>query len=202
MWGWYHGGLVVTAAQLQSTKPELRFCTGSNHAHSVLDIPDCEDLWPWSRAGNKAKHLLSVNHTTKTIHHHHHHYHHHHHHYCTTLINYAWTHRFCTGLNTAHSVLHISDGEDLWQWFQLEIRLNTFCQSAILPKQFIIIFIIIIIPLEMSVVLFGSNSHKVSALKKVFQPERLQLAELGYILLAWLCEMKQLLMLFTYISCF
>ena len=132
--------------------------------------------WLWGSltmvlAGNKAKHLLSVNHTTKTIHHHHHHhyYHHHHHHYCTTLINYAWTHRFCTGLNTAHSVLHISDGEDLWQWFQLEIRVNTFCQSAILPK-FIITFIIIIIPLEMCVVLFGSNSQKVSALKKVFQP--------------------------------
>ena len=27
-------------------------------------------------AGNKAKRLLSVNHTTKTIHHHHHHHHH------------------------------------------------------------------------------------------------------------------------------
>ena len=27
-------------------------------------------------AGNKAKHLSSVNHTTKTIHHHHHHHHH------------------------------------------------------------------------------------------------------------------------------
>ena len=29
-------------------------------------------------AGNKAKRLLSVNHTTKTIHYHHHHHHHHH----------------------------------------------------------------------------------------------------------------------------
>ena len=28
-------------------------------------------------AGNKAKHLSLVNHTTKTIHHHHHHHHHH-----------------------------------------------------------------------------------------------------------------------------
>ena len=28
-------------------------------------------------AGNKAKHLSSVNHTTKTFHHHHHHRHHH-----------------------------------------------------------------------------------------------------------------------------
>ena len=30
-------------------------------------------------AGNKAKRLSSVNHTTKTIHHHHHHHHNHHH---------------------------------------------------------------------------------------------------------------------------
>ena len=29
-------------------------------------------------AGNKAKRLSSINHTTKTIHHHHHHHHHHH----------------------------------------------------------------------------------------------------------------------------
>ena len=29
-------------------------------------------------ARNKAKHLSSVNHTTKTINHHHHHHHHHH----------------------------------------------------------------------------------------------------------------------------
>ena len=33
-------------------------------------------------AGNKAKRLSSVNHTTKAIHHHHHHHHHHHYHHC------------------------------------------------------------------------------------------------------------------------
>ena len=32
-------------------------------------------------AGNKAKCLSSINHTTKPIYHNHHHHHHHHHHY-------------------------------------------------------------------------------------------------------------------------
>ena len=34
-----------------------------------------------------------------------------------------------------------SDSEDLWQWIWLEIRLNAFCRSTILQKQFIIIII-------------------------------------------------------------
>ena len=38
-----------------------------------------------------------------------------------------------------------TDGEDLWQWSLLEIRLNFFRQSAIPQKQFIIIIFIIII---------------------------------------------------------
>ena len=58
-----------TTAQLHSTKPELRFCAGSNPARRVGD-----SRW-WGSltmvpAGNKAKRLSSVNHTTKTIHHH------------------------------------------------------------------------------------------------------------------------------------
>ena len=40
-------------------------------------------------------------------------------------------------------MLEIRDGEDLWQWSQLEIRLNAFCWSTIPQKQFIIIIIII-----------------------------------------------------------
>ena len=32
--------------------------------------------------------------------------------------------RFCAGLNPACSVSEIRDGEDLWKWFRLEIRLN------------------------------------------------------------------------------
>ena len=46
--------------------------------------------------------------------------------------------RFCAGSNPAHGMSKICDGEDLGQWSQLEIRLNTFCQSTIQQKQFII----------------------------------------------------------------
>ena len=47
--------------------------------------------------------------------------------------------RFCAGSNPARTVLEIHDGEDLWLWSQLETRLNTFRQSTIPQKQFIII---------------------------------------------------------------
>ena len=56
---WQRGVVVITAAQLHSTKHELRFCAGSNPACAV------------SEAGNMATRLSSVNHTKKTIHHHH-----------------------------------------------------------------------------------------------------------------------------------
>ena len=52
--------------------------------------------------------------------------------------------RFCTGSNTACGMSKIRDGEDLWQWSMLEIRLNAFRLSTILQKQFIIIITIII----------------------------------------------------------
>ena len=48
-------------------------------------------------------------------------------HHCTTSFNKAWT-----------KVLEIHDGEDLWRWSRLEIRLNAFRWSTIPPKQFII----------------------------------------------------------------
>ena len=51
---------------------EFRFCAGSNPVCGVLEIHGSEYLWQCSRLENKAKHLLSVNHTTKTIHHYHH----------------------------------------------------------------------------------------------------------------------------------
>ena len=35
-------------------------------------------------------------------------------------------------------MLEIRDGEDVWQWFGLEIRLNAFRQSTIPQKEFII----------------------------------------------------------------
>ena len=53
--------------------------------------------------------------------------------------------RFCAGSNPACGVLEIRDGEDLWQWSRLEIRVNAFHQSPTTQKQFIIIIIIIII---------------------------------------------------------
>ena len=50
----------------------------------------------------------------------------------------------CSGYHYC-GVSEIRDGEDLWQWFRLEIRLNAFRRSTIPQKQFIIIIIIIII---------------------------------------------------------
>ena len=39
-----NGVVVITTAQLHSTKSELRFCAGSNPARSGLEIRDGEDL--------------------------------------------------------------------------------------------------------------------------------------------------------------
>ena len=36
--------VVITTAQLHSTKPELRFCTGSNRARGMSEIRDGENL--------------------------------------------------------------------------------------------------------------------------------------------------------------
>ena len=36
--------MVITTAQLHSTKPELRFCAGSNPAHGVSEFRGGEDL--------------------------------------------------------------------------------------------------------------------------------------------------------------
>ena len=51
--------------------------------------------------------------------------------------------RSFTGWNPACGVSKICDGEDLWRWSRLEIRLNAFPRSTISQKQFIIIIIII-----------------------------------------------------------
>ena len=63
---WRHGVVVITTAQLHSTKPELRFkpcsrCVGDSRWWGSLTMVP---------AGNKAERLSSVNHTTKTTHHH------------------------------------------------------------------------------------------------------------------------------------
>ena len=41
--------LDITTAQLHSTKPEIRFCTGSNPARTMSEICGGEDLWQSSR---------------------------------------------------------------------------------------------------------------------------------------------------------
>ena len=46
---WHCGVVVSTTAQLHSTKPELRFCAGSDPACSMSEIRDGEDLRQWSR---------------------------------------------------------------------------------------------------------------------------------------------------------
>ena len=66
---WRRRLVVVATAQLHSTKPELKFRTGSNPARDVWEIHDGEDSLIMVPAGNKAKRLSSVNHITKTIHH-------------------------------------------------------------------------------------------------------------------------------------
>ena len=43
------GVMVITTAQLHSTKSELKFCTGSNPARGVLEICDSDDLWQSSQ---------------------------------------------------------------------------------------------------------------------------------------------------------
>ena len=46
---WHHGVVVITTTELHSTKPWLRFCTGSNPACGMSEICDGKDLWQWSR---------------------------------------------------------------------------------------------------------------------------------------------------------
>ena len=72
------------------------------------------------------------------------------------VINTAQLHsakpelRLCTGSNPACGMLEIRDGEDLWQWSQLEIRLNIFHWSTIPQKKLILINIVIIIIIMIS----------------------------------------------------
>ena len=63
--------------------------------------------------------------------------------------------RFCTGSNSVHcSVSEICDGEDLWQWYRMEIGLNAFRPSTMPPKQFILIIIIIIIIISIIIIIW------------------------------------------------
>ena len=58
--------------------------------------------------------------------------------------------RFYAGLNLASSIPEIRDGEYLWQWFLLKVRINDFRRSTTPQKQFIIIIIIIKITMTYS----------------------------------------------------
>ena len=62
--------MVITTAQLHSTKSEFRFCAGSNPARGMSKIWDGENLWQWSGLEIKTKRLSSFNHSSKTIYHH------------------------------------------------------------------------------------------------------------------------------------
>ena len=46
---WRRGVLVITIAQIHSTKLQLMFCADSNLLHGVSDIRYREDFWQWSR---------------------------------------------------------------------------------------------------------------------------------------------------------
>ena len=46
---WRHGVVVITAVQLYSTMPKLRFCVDSNPARGISKIRHGEDLWQLSR---------------------------------------------------------------------------------------------------------------------------------------------------------
>ena len=46
---WCHGVVVISTAQLHSTKPEVKFCAGSNPTRGVSEICHGEDLWQCSR---------------------------------------------------------------------------------------------------------------------------------------------------------
>ena len=41
---WHRGVVVITTAQLHSTKPEFRFCAGSNPVYGVSEIRDNESI--------------------------------------------------------------------------------------------------------------------------------------------------------------
>ena len=46
--------MIITTAQVHSTKPELRFCAGSYPARGVSEIRDGEESLAVVPAGNKA----------------------------------------------------------------------------------------------------------------------------------------------------
>ena len=45
---WCRGVEFLTVTKVQWTKPQVRFCAGSNPVLSVLEVCECENFWPWS----------------------------------------------------------------------------------------------------------------------------------------------------------
>ena len=72
--------------------------------------------------------------------------------------------KFCAGSNPARGVSEVRDGEDLWQWSRLEIRLNTILRSTIPQKQFIIIIIIIMHIVFLRKMFFKKNLEHLDSL--------------------------------------
>ena len=68
--------------------------------------------------------------------------------------------RFCAVSNPARGVSEIRNGENLWQWSRLEIRVDTFRRSTIPQRQFTIIIIIIIITHEEVLTCSKLRAHK------------------------------------------
>ena len=64
---WGHNIVFIITAQLRSTKPEPRFCTGSSPACCVSEICNGENLWQWSWLEIRLN-ILLVNQLANTIH--------------------------------------------------------------------------------------------------------------------------------------
>ena len=58
--------------------------------------------------------------------------------YCTTSFNQPEL-RFCASSKPACGVSEIRNGENLWQWFRLDIRLNAFRWSTIPHHQSLLV---------------------------------------------------------------
>ena len=67
---WRHDVVVITAAQLHSTKPKLRFYAGQSSAGDVLEIHDGKDHWHFFRLERGLNAVRRSSIPQKTNHHH------------------------------------------------------------------------------------------------------------------------------------
>ena len=73
VWVSAHATKIISTSQLHSTKPELKLCAGFKSCSRRVGDSRWWGSLAMAPAGDKAKRLSSVNHTTKINHHHHHH---------------------------------------------------------------------------------------------------------------------------------